>query len=233
MPDRQIQIGAGGGLWPPNWPMGLTMLRLLLLPVFLWLILADQGHAALPHRWWAIGIFAVMAATDKLDGYLARKLNQTSRIGAILDPVADKLLVACSIILLSFDWIATPRYQIPRVVVAAVYGSYLAIVAGTLALLALIGKVSISPRPLGKAGTVLQLTLVLLTLVAPTLQTLAADALRRVLVVLWWVVPILAALTCADYAVQGVQQLRPSRSPPSGPTEAASRDPERGTYNPN
>lgn len=233
MPDRQIQIGAGGGLWPPNWPMGLTMLRLLLLPVFLWLILADQGQAALPHRWWAIGVFAVMAATDKLDGYLARKLNQSSRIGAILDPVADKLLVACSVILLSFDWIATPRFQIPRLVVAAVYGSYVVIVAGTLALLALIGKASTNPRPLGKAGTVLQLTLVLLTLVAPKLQPLAADALRRVLVVLWWVVPIVAVLTCTDYTAQGVQQLRASRRPLSEPTDRAPLDRERGTYNPN
>jgi len=219
--DRHIQIGAVAGLWPPNWPMGLTMLRLLLLPVFLWLILADQGQSTLPHRWWAIGVFAVMAATDKLDGYLARKLNQTSRIGTILDPVADKLLVACSIILLSFDWIATPRYQIPRPVVVSVYGSYVVIVAGTLILLGLIGKVSISPRPLGKLGTVLQLMLVLLTLIAPNLQPLVREALHRVLVALWWVVPIVAVLTCADYSLQGVRQLREWRRRSEQPTPSS------------
>ena len=228
MSDRHIQIGAVGGLWPPNWPLGLTMLRLLLLPVFLWLILVDQGQSTLPHRWWAIGVFAVMAATDKLDGYLARKFNQTSRIGTILDPVADKLLVACSIILLSFDWIATPRYQIPRPVVISVYGSYVIIVGGTLILLGLIGKVSISPRPLGKLGTVLQLTLVLLTLIAPNFQPLIGEALHRVLVVLWWVVPILAVLTCADYCLQGVRQLREWRQGKQEPTRSPGKVSDHG-----
>ena len=84
------------GLWPPTWPMGLTMLRLLLLPVFLCVLLPDAGRAGPNRRRWAVAIFAVMAVTDKLDGYLARRLNQTSKLGAILDPIADKLLVACS-----------------------------------------------------------------------------------------------------------------------------------------
>ena len=89
--------------------MGLTLLRLLLLPVFLWMLLIDAGGTPQPvhrHRFYALGIFAVMAATDKLDGYLARRLNQTSKLGETLDPVADKLLIACSVILLSFEWVA-------------------------------------------------------------------------------------------------------------------------------
>src|SRR4051794_2902569 len=122
MRHRHFQITTAPGLWPPNWPMGLTMLRLLLLPVFLWVMLADVNHPDHSSRWFAVAIFAIMAATDKLDGYLARKLNQTSKIGAILDPVADKLLIACSIILLSFSWVAPSGFEIPRYVVAAVYG---------------------------------------------------------------------------------------------------------------
>ena len=95
--------------------MGLTMLRLLLLPVFLWVMLIDAGpvERLRPHRWWAMGIFALMAITDKLDGYLARRLNQTSHLGTILDPLADKLLIACSTILLSFSSIAAAGYKIP------------------------------------------------------------------------------------------------------------------------
>src|SRR5262245_24354338 len=97
--------------------MGLTMLRLMLLPVFLFILL----HGANPKvpvnpqrlRWLAIGVFGIMAITDKLDGYLARRLNQTSKIGTILDPIADKLLIACSVILLSFDWVAPQGYAIP------------------------------------------------------------------------------------------------------------------------
>src|SRR4051794_41724611 len=80
VPHRhQLDIPSVPGLWPLTWPMGLTMLRLLLLPVFLWLILATARPGPGPRRlrWVAVGVFAVMALTDKLDGYLARRLNQT------------------------------------------------------------------------------------------------------------------------------------------------------------
>src|SRR4051812_33610981 len=170
MAERHLEIPSIPGLWPLTWPMGLTMLRLLLLPVFLWLILEEPGTAAaggLPLRWAAVGVFAVMALTDKLDGYLARRLNQVSRLGTILDPVADKLLVASSVVLLSFPLIASEPYRIPLPVVVIIYGGYVVVALGTLALLVAIGRVSIKPRPLGKLNTVLQLALVMLTLVAP------------------------------------------------------------------
>src|SRR3954447_14391810 len=171
MPHRQLELPALPSRWPVTWPMGLTMLRLLLLPVFLWLVLAEPGTqpGARPPRWVAICVFAVMALTDKLDGYLARRLNQTSKLGALLDPLADKLLVACSVILLSFGWVASDAFRIPLPVVAIIYGGYVFIALGTLALLILVGKVSIAARPLGKLNTALQLALVLLTLIAPEL----------------------------------------------------------------
>ena len=190
MPHRQLELPAVPGLWPLTWPMGLTMLRLLLLPVFLWLLLASGGDEAdaWTFRWWAVGVYAVMALTDKLDGYLARRLNQVSRLGTILDPVADKLLVASSVVLLSFGWVATRPYRIPLAVVTVIYGGYVFVAGGTLALLVRIGKVSIFPRPLGKANTVLQLALVMLTLIAPVLPADPAR-IRPLLVALWWVVP--------------------------------------------
>ena len=207
MPERQPPVRSDIGLWPPTWPMGLTMLRLFLLPVFLWLILADAQPGPRTHRLWAIFVFAIMAATDKLDGYLARKLNQLSKLGAVLDPVADKLLVACSVILLSFDWIAGPAYRIPFAVVAVLYGGYLFVAIGTLTVLALAGKVAIAARPVGKLGTVVQLALVILTLFGPLVQPGGKGAVHATIVVLWWVVPILAILTCLDYAIQGFKQV--------------------------
>src|SRR5437763_3870155 len=101
---RSFQIQAEPGKWRWTWPMGLTTLRLLLLPFFLYLLLMDTGKPfPHPHRFHALAVFAIMAATDKLDGYLARKLNQSTHLGAILDPLADKLLVASAVGLLSFD----------------------------------------------------------------------------------------------------------------------------------
>ena len=190
--------------------MGLTLLRILLLPVFLWLVLsgAEPDPGPRPSRWWAIFVFGVMALTDKLDGYLARKLNQVSRIGTLLDPVADKLLVACSVILLSFGWVSTRAYSIPLPVVITIYGGYLLIAIGSLAMLKLVGRVRITPRPLGKMNTFLQLTLVMLTLIAPTLRYPNTAWVPAVLRLLWWVVPLIVVAASIDYTIQGVKQLK-------------------------
>ena len=223
LPQHQLEIRSEPGLWPPTWPMGLTMLRLLLLPVFLWVMLLDAGHEPPRpnrYRWWALTIFAVMALTDKLDGYLARRLNQTSKIGTILDPIADKLLIASSVVLLSFGWAAGEAYRIPMPVVAAVYGKDLVVALGTVALLALVGKVTVAPRWLGKAGTFLQLLLVILTLVAPDLDVLAPGSGRRVLSVLWWAVGGVCVASAVDYVGVGVRILWAAK--------AARPDPEGG-----
>jgi len=79
-----------------NIPNQLTLLRILLIPVFVLIFY-------LPYEWnnfVAFIIFSIAAITDALDGYLARKLNQTSSLGAFLDPVADKLMVAVALVLL-------------------------------------------------------------------------------------------------------------------------------------
>ena len=84
-----------------NIPNGLTMLRILLIPVFVGIFYAQPGlvteHTA---NQLATFIFALAAITDWLDGYLARVLNQTSAFGAFLDPVADKLMVAAALVML-------------------------------------------------------------------------------------------------------------------------------------
>jgi CDP-diacylglycerol--glycerol-3-phosphate 3-phosphatidyltransferase len=183
--------------------MGLTMLRMLLLPVFVWALFSYGKDRAEFSAWIPIGIFALMALTDKLDGYLARRLQQTSRLGAILDPVADKLLVACSVFLLGLESVAAPGYAIPSWVVIAVYGKDVVTVVGIVVMLAIVGSVSISPRPLGKASTLLQLSMILAVLIAPQMPA-SADAFWRQLVhVLWWAVALVAAAACLDYVFQG------------------------------
>lgn len=78
-------------------PTRLTLLRIFLIPVFVVVFY-------LPYEWNSIvsaAIFALAALTDWLDGFLARKLNQASALGAFLDPVADKLMVAVALVLLT------------------------------------------------------------------------------------------------------------------------------------
>jgi cardiolipin synthase len=77
-------------------PNALSFLRLLLVPVFLWLVLGPQ------HDELALAVLMVSGVTDYLDGKLARKLNQSSKIGAILDPVADRFFILAVVIGLGY-----------------------------------------------------------------------------------------------------------------------------------
>ncbi|QIK37740.1 CDP-diacylglycerol--glycerol-3-phosphate 3-phosphatidyltransferase [Caldichromatium japonicum] len=79
-----------------NLPNLLTLLRILLIPVFVVLFYLDLDWA--PYA--AAGVFGAAALTDWLDGYLARRWQQTSPLGAFLDPVADKLMVAVALVVL-------------------------------------------------------------------------------------------------------------------------------------
>jgi CDP-diacylglycerol--glycerol-3-phosphate 3-phosphatidyltransferase len=89
-------------------PNIITVIRVLLIPVFVVVYFLDWkwAHQA------AAAIFAVAAVTDWVDGYLARKLNQTTAFGAFLDPVADKLIVTAALILITHTyasvWITVP-----------------------------------------------------------------------------------------------------------------------------
>jgi len=79
-----------------NLPNLLTLSRILLIPVFaIVYVIPGEGTYV-----WAAGLFALAAFTDWLDGYLARRLNQTTAFGAFLDPVADKLIVVTALVLL-------------------------------------------------------------------------------------------------------------------------------------
>lgn len=191
----------------PNWPMGLTMLRLLLLPLFIWILLT-MGGSRQPDRlrWLAIGLFALMAVTDKLDGYFARRLHQMTRLGAVLDPIADKLLIGSALFLLSFPWIAPAGYAVPVPILLAVYGKDIGNTLGGLMLYWEMGRVEIGSSPLGRLSTVLQFALVMATLLAPDFARFSPVATGWLLGGLWWGVFVAAAGTTVDYAEEASHQ---------------------------
>ena len=78
----------------------ITVVRILLTPVFFWMLLADDGAMG-GLRWVAAATFVVVIATDALDGYLARSRRLVSNVGIILDPIADKALTGAALIGLS------------------------------------------------------------------------------------------------------------------------------------
>ncbi|PHS69289.1 MAG: CDP-diacylglycerol--glycerol-3-phosphate 3-phosphatidyltransferase [Methylophaga sp.] len=88
-----------------NLPNILSLLRIVLIPVLMGLFFLPYESAPL----WATIVFVIASATDWLDGYLARKWNQTSPFGAFIDPVADKLLVTVALVLVLYK---TPAWYI-------------------------------------------------------------------------------------------------------------------------
>jgi cardiolipin synthase len=86
---------------PFNLPNLLTWLRIILIPLFVGIFYFEKSWVSVPNQnLVATIIFTAAAITDWLDGWLARKLNQTSAFGEFLDPVADKLMVAAALITL-------------------------------------------------------------------------------------------------------------------------------------
>jgi CDP-diacylglycerol--glycerol-3-phosphate 3-phosphatidyltransferase len=96
-PGQPVPLSSGAN-W--NLPNIITVVRILLAPVFIWLLLADGGNdGAL--RWWAAGLFIVAIATDGIDGAIARRQNLVTDLGKLLDPIADKVLTGGALVCLS------------------------------------------------------------------------------------------------------------------------------------
>ena len=83
-----------------NLPNLVTFLRVLLVPVILWLLVREGDGDA--ERWWAFGIFVFAAATDSIDGWVARRYNGVTRWGQLADPIADKLLIVGALASLAY-----------------------------------------------------------------------------------------------------------------------------------
>jgi CDP-diacylglycerol--glycerol-3-phosphate 3-phosphatidyltransferase/cardiolipin synthase len=86
-----------------TWATRITILRLLLVPVFVTLVITydDSGQHEEFWRWVALAVFVIAGVSDAIDGYLARHWNQASALGALLDPIADKLLLFSALVTLS------------------------------------------------------------------------------------------------------------------------------------
>lgn len=90
--------GSSSGIW--NLPNILTMLRIVLVPFFVWFLAADNSSHGF-WRWAAVVAFAVAIYTDKLDGDIARSRGLVTDFGKIADPIADKLLIGSALMMLS------------------------------------------------------------------------------------------------------------------------------------
>lgn len=121
-------------------PNAISLLRLLGVPLFLWLVLGPHADG------WAVVLLVVSGATDWLDGYVARRTGQITRLGQLLDPIADRLYIAATLLGL---WL---RGIVPGWLVLVLLGRDL-VLAGYLAVLKRRGVTGLPVHFLGKAAT--------------------------------------------------------------------------------
>lgn len=138
----------------------ITLARIFLIPVFVGFavyyarsVAAREADERL--RIAALTTFAIAALSDVVDGWIARRFNQQSRLGAILDPLADKLLLLAAVITLAFtDWPA----RLPLWFVIVVLTREILSIAGAFLIDHVAGRVTIRPHWTGKAATALLIT---------------------------------------------------------------------------
>jgi cardiolipin synthase len=134
----------------------VTILRMLLIPFFVVEALYYVKTGKELFRLAAILAFAIASICDGVDGYIARHYNQRSELGAILDPLADKLLLVSGIILFTFN--NEPYFgSIPLWLTGTILGRDLLILIGWTVIQITVGKVKVRPRVSGKIATVLQM----------------------------------------------------------------------------
>jgi cardiolipin synthase (CMP-forming) len=138
----------------------ITIFRILLVPFFIVQFLYYTETRVEMYRVLALVAFGLAALSDAIDGYIARRYNQRSVLGAVLDPLADKLLLVSGIVLLSFDH-GSVLPRLPLWLTGIILGRDLVLVIG-VALLHYLGvKVTVRPVFIGKVATVLQMVCVL------------------------------------------------------------------------
>ncbi|MEX0958442.1 MAG: CDP-diacylglycerol--glycerol-3-phosphate 3-phosphatidyltransferase [Burkholderiales bacterium] len=169
---------------PLNLPNLLTWARILLIPMLV-------AVYYLPHEWLAdhnknvaaTAIFGLAAITDWLDGYLARSLKQTSKFGAFLDPVADKLMVVTALIMLV--WLA----RVEAFIAVIIIGREIAISALREWMAGIGASRSVAVSALGKVKTVSQMIAILMLLYHDPLWMLQTHEIGT------WLIYVAAVLT--------------------------------------
>lgn len=175
-------------------PNMLTFSRVALIPLLILLLFLDSTAA----RWAAMGLFVFLAVTDYLDGYLARKLNQHSELGALIDPIADKVLVAAIVVAL----VGTGDIARWDIAGAILILSRELLVSGLREFLAM-RNLPLPVTKLAKWKTTVQLLAITLFLLPP-LQFTGQAAITSVL---WWLATVLTLITGYVYVTTAIQRL--------------------------
>lgn len=180
----------------------VTIARIMGIPFFVLLVIyyltgLREGDPNEWERHAALALFVVVAATDALDGYLARRRHEITRLGRALDPLADKALLVSSLILLTRPSLPGLDPHIPIWLTTVVLSRDAVLIAGYFLIHHFVGHVEVRPRWSGKSATVFQMLTVIWVLMQR--ESLFGP--------ITWVAGVLTLVSMAQYVLDGIRQL--------------------------
>jgi len=188
-----------------SWATRITILRILLIIPFVSCMLkindVEYGNAM---RYIAICIFLFMAISDAVDGYMARRKRQITKLGAFLDPMADKLLITSACLLLISQRASITDFPLPTLVVVLIISKDVVLTLGFVTLYFFTSKIYTAPIFVGKVATVLQLSMVAGILLGPEISSFLPGWIWFIRV-LWWSAAGTAVLALVIYIRNGIR----------------------------
>ena len=183
----------------------ITIGRLLMTPVFVllaiyYIVSVQDGHPDNYLRWATATVFLVTCATDALDGYFARSRNARTRLGTMLDPLADKFLLLSGLVVLTGAWgrCYNQFIHIPIWYVLLVVSRDVLLTIGAVIIHMVKGHMEVKPRVTGKIATVFQMALICWVLFAGP---------PKIFTWILWTAAAFTMLSLSQYIVDGVRQL--------------------------
>ncbi len=170
-----------------NIPNLLTILRIVLIPLFIILLLYERHQASLV-------VFVIAAVTDFFDGLIARKSGQTTELGSFLDPLADKFLLVSSFVLFAFHKL------VPLWLTVTIISRDVIVVTGWVVLYFVTHSTKVEPSVIGKLSNALQLILLAYILLGLNIQHLPSPDL------LIYITAFFTILSGIHYIYRGIRQ---------------------------
>ncbi len=216
-------VRSSRGVWSAlSWPNRITLLRLMLVAPFVVALLHLRQYEPAA-RYVALGIFMAMAVSDFADGILARRLNQRTRLGAILDPLADKVMIACATVLLALPNSSVAGAVLPKWLVVAVIAKDLWATIGFVVVYMVTDRICDRPTRTGKFSTSMQLIMVTVVLLSPELNRLTLHLRLYGHEIGWWAmmaastaVTVLCGLAVMSYTRLGLKYVSAEAKPLEG-----------------
>jgi cardiolipin synthase (CMP-forming) len=188
-----------------NWANRITLARLLLIvPFVACMVHINEDGIGDRMRYLSLGMFLFMAVSDGIDGWLARTRGQMTRLGAFLDPMADKLLMTAALLLLASHTAGVKGFQMPLTLVVVIIGKDVLLALGFVVQYFITQQVHIVPVLAGKLCTFLQLSMVLATLTGPEAARYVPGWYELVYA-LWWASGVTAVWAMLAYTFNGIR----------------------------